>query len=130
MERPYLLFLGDVGDQLAAKTAHGILQWRPEACLGQLRLKGCAADLGIPDMGVAEAAASGARTMIVAVANSGGVLAERWVPSIVAALEAGLDVASGLHGRELVDVRHPGRAFRTGTGDRRPGRRVLTVGTP
>jgi hypothetical protein len=39
MERPYLLFLGDVGDQLAAKTAHGILQWRPEACLGQLRLE-------------------------------------------------------------------------------------------
>jgi uncharacterized NAD-dependent epimerase/dehydratase family protein len=145
MQRPYLLFLGDVGDQLAAKTAHGIRQWRPDWCVGQLRLAGCEADIGLPDVGVAEAAASGARTMVVAVANSGGVLAEHWVPTIVEALEAGLDVASGLHerlgdspaiaeaarrhGRELVDVRHPGRAFRTGTGARRPGRRLLTVGT-
>jgi len=145
MERPYLLFLGDVGDQLAAKTAHGVLQWRPGWCLGQLRLPGCAADLGIEDMGVAEAAAGGARTMVVAVANSGGVLAEHWAPTIVEALAAGLDVASGLHqrlgevpavaeaaarhGRRLIDVRHPTRAFRTGTGERRPGKRLLTVGT-
>lgn len=145
MERPYLLFLGDVGDQLAAKTAHGVLQWRPEWCLGQLRLAGCEADLGLPDMGVREAAERGARTMVVAVANSGGVLAEHWVPTIVEALAAGLDVASGLHqrlgdfpaiaeaarlhGRELVDVRHPRQAFATGTGAKRPGRRLLTVGT-
>ncbi len=145
MQRPYLLFLGDVGDQLAAKTAHGVLEWRREWCLGQLRLPGCAADLGIEDMGPAEAAARGVRTMVVAVANSGGVLAEHWVPTVVDAIEAGLDVASGLHqrlgefpaiaeaagrhGRTLIDVRHPTRAFRTGTGERRPGRRLLTVGT-
>ena len=35
----YLLFLGDAGDQLAAKTAQGIAHWRPEWCLGQLRLE-------------------------------------------------------------------------------------------
>jgi uncharacterized NAD-dependent epimerase/dehydratase family protein len=145
MQPPYLLFLGDVGDQLAAKTAHGILEWRSEWCLGQLRLPGCKADLGLPELGPAEAAAKGARTMIVAVANSGGVLAEHWAPAIVAALEAGLDVASGLHqrladfpaiaaaaashGRTLTDVRHPKERFRTGTGLKRPGKRVLTVGT-
>src|SRR4051812_15168263 len=99
MQPPYLLFLGDVGDQLAAKTAHGIREWRPEWCLGQLRLPGCRADLGLPELDPAQAATRGARTMVVAVANSGGVLAEHWVPSIVAALEAGLDVASGLHQR-------------------------------
>ena len=38
--RPYLLFLGDVPDALAAKTALGIVDWRPEWCLGQLRLPG------------------------------------------------------------------------------------------
>jgi hypothetical protein len=43
MQPPYLLFLGDVGDQLAAKTAHGIREWRPEWCVGQLRLPGCQA---------------------------------------------------------------------------------------
>lgn len=145
MQRPYLLFLGDVGDQLAAKTAYGILHWRRDSCLGQLRLPGCKADLGIEELGVREAAARGARTMVVAVANSGGVLAEHWVPTVVEAIEMGLDVASGLHqrladfpaiaeaarrhGRELFDVRHPTRQFRTGTGVKRSGKRLLTVGT-
>ena len=38
LAKPYLLFLGDVPDQLAAKTALGVVDWRPEWCLGQLRL--------------------------------------------------------------------------------------------
>ena len=145
MQPPYLLFLGDVGDQLAAKTAHGILEWRRDWCLGQHRLPGCQADLGLPELSPTEAAAKGARTMIVAVANSGGILAEHWQPTLLAALEAGLDLGSGLHqrlidlpavadmarglGRTLTDVRHPGRRFATGTGVRRPGKRLLTVGT-
>ncbi|MFN7322417.1 MAG: DUF1611 domain-containing protein, partial [Methylobacterium sp.] len=45
VEAPYLMFLGDVPDQLAAKTAQGIVDWRPEWCRGQLRLAGCKADL-------------------------------------------------------------------------------------
>jgi uncharacterized NAD-dependent epimerase/dehydratase family protein len=145
MQPPYLLFLGDVGDQLAAKTAYGILEWRRDWCVAQLRLPGCRADLGLVELTPREAAARGARTMIVAVANSGGVLAAHWAPTIVAALEAGLDVASGLHqrlgsfpeiaaaaarhGRTLTDVRHPTQTFATGTGLRRSGRRLLTVGT-
>jgi uncharacterized NAD-dependent epimerase/dehydratase family protein len=145
MQAPYLLFLGDVGDQLAAKTAHGIQQWRPEWCLGQLRLPGCKAALDLPDLTPAEAAAKGARTMVVAVANSGGTMPEHWVPSLVKALAEGLDLASGLHqrlgdfpalaeaaarhGRQLHDVRHPTRRFATGTGRPRQGRRLLTVGT-
>jgi len=145
IERPYLMFLGDVADALAAKTAHGIADWRPDWCLGQLRLPGCRADLGIPDLPVAEAARDGARTMIIGVANAGGRLPERWVRTIVEALETGLDVASGLHarltdipavaeaarrnGRSLFDVRHATEQFDTGKGTRRPGRRLLTVGT-
>lgn len=142
---PYLMFLGDVGDQLAAKTAHGIVDWRPEWCLGQRRLPGCKADLGIAEMSVAEAAAKGARTLIVGVANAGGVLPDHWTAEIVAAIEAGMDVASGLHtrlgskpeireaaarhGRQLLDVRHSDQRFDTGKGTKRPGLRLLTVGT-
>ena len=48
--KPYLLFLGDVQDQLAAKTAQGIVDWRPEWCVGQLRLPGCKAGTGLPDI--------------------------------------------------------------------------------
>ena len=143
--QPYLMFLGDVPDQLAAKTAAGIVDWRPECCLGQIRLPGCKADLGITDLSIAEAVAKGARTLVVGVVNAGGVLPDHWIGVIVAAIEAGLDVASGLHtrlgsvpaiaeaaaryGRQLFDVRHSDQHFATGKGVKRPGRRLLTVGT-
>lgn len=143
--KPYLLFLGDARDELAAKTAHGIVDWRPEWCLGQLRLSGCKADCRIPDLSIAEAVARGARTLVVGVANAGGVLPEHWVTTILAALEAGLDVATGLHrrlasfpeiaaaatrhGRRLHDVRYTDQVLPTGTGLKRPGLRLLTVGT-
>jgi uncharacterized NAD-dependent epimerase/dehydratase family protein len=143
--KPYLLFLGDVADQLAAKTAQGVVDWRRDWCVGQVRLPGCKADCGLPDMSIADAARQGARTMIVGVANAGGVLPDHWVASIVAALDAGMDVATGLHkrlgsipaiaeaahrsGRHLHDVRHTSRVFDTGKGVKREGRRLLTVGT-
>ncbi|MFC6050527.1 DUF1611 domain-containing protein, partial [Methylobacterium hispanicum] len=92
---PYLMFLGDVPDKLAAKTAYGIADWRPEWCVGQMRLPGCAADLGIPDLTLDEALAKGCRTLVIGVVNAGGVLPEHWVAEIVAAHDAGLDVASG-----------------------------------
>ena len=143
--KPYLLFLGDVHDQLAAKTAQGIVDWRPEWCVGQRRLQGCKADTGLPDISIADAAAKGAKTMVVGVANAGGVLPDHWISEIVAALDAGLDVATGLHkrlgsipeiaaaaarhGRKLHDVRFSDITFATGKGTKRPGRRLLTVGT-
>ena len=142
---PYLMFLGDVPDRLAAKTAFGIADWRPEWCVGQLRMPGCAADLGISDLTLEEAVAKGCRTMVIGVANAGGVLPGHWVAQVVAALDAGLDVASGLHvrlgsvpeiaaaadrnGRQLHDVRHSSETFETGKGTPRPGRRLLSVGT-
>lgn len=142
---PYLLFLGDVPDALAAKTALGIVDWRPEWCIGQLRFAGCGADAGIPDMTLQEAKAAGARTMIIGAVNAGGVLPPHWVDTIVAALDAGYDVASGLHmrlgdhpairaaaarwGRRLHDVRHATQRFDTGKGTKRSGLRLLTVGT-
>jgi uncharacterized NAD-dependent epimerase/dehydratase family protein len=142
---PYLLFLGDAHDQLAAKTAGGIAYWRPEWCVGQLRLPGCRADLGLPDLSIEEGVRKGARTLVVGVANRGGVIGEPWMPTLLGALEAGMDLASGLHnrlsdvpalrdaaarfGRRLSDVRHPTRDFDVGNGTKRTGKRLLTVGT-
>lgn len=145
IERPYLLFLGDVHDDLSAKTAYGIVDWRRDWCVGQLRLPGCKADAKLPDMSIEEAREAGARTLVIGVVNPGGVLPEHWIETIVHAIEAGLDIASGLHmrlgavpeireaaekaGRKLADVRHSTERFATGKGTRRPGRRLLTVGT-
>ena len=135
IQSPYLLFLGDAPDIATAKTAAGIRQWRPELCAGQLRLPGCRVDLGLPDLTPAEAAARGIRTLIIGIANDGGFIAPSWVSAIVSALEAGLDVASGLHepldgvpqiaaaakrsGRHLIEVRQPAQSFMPGTGKKR-----------
>ena len=142
---PYLLFLGDVEDDLAAKTGYGIVDWRRDWVAGQLRLPGCKADAEVPDLTLEEAVAKGVKTMIIGVANAGGFLPDHWVDTIVQALQAGLDVASGLHvrlgdipavataasahGRKLFDARHSKEKFDTGKGTKRAGLRLLTVGT-
>jgi uncharacterized NAD-dependent epimerase/dehydratase family protein len=145
IDPPYVLFLGDVADDLAAKTAKGIVDWRREWCLGQVRLPGCKTDAGVPDLTMGEAVERGARTMIIGVVNAGGVLPGHWIDALVRALELGLDLASGLHvrlgsipqladaakrcGRKLFDVRIPSQSFATGKGTKRPGKRLLSVGT-
>lgn len=145
IEHPYLMFLGDAADQLAAKVANGVAMWRPEWCKGQLRLDGCNATLGLPDMTLQEAADAGCKSVIVGVANRGGVISETWKKSLVEALDLGMDIASGLHnkvadvpeiadaakanGRQLFDVRHPSQSFDVAKGTKRSGKRLLTVGT-
>lgn len=141
---PYLLYLGNARDDLAAKTARGLAFWRPEWCVGQRRGSRCATNLGLPDLDFVEARAMGANTMIVGVANAGGVMDEETVADVVAALEAGMNVASGLHerlashpqvmaaaqrnARHLFDARKP-PVLPVGHGKPRAGRRLLTVGT-
>ena len=145
IETPYLLFLGDAPDQLAAKVAQGIRDWRPDNAVGQLRLAGCAADVRLPDMDLAAAKAAGAKTLVIGVANRGGVISKDWKKVLVQALEEGFDLASGLHtllrdeedlravahatGRKLHDVRVPGVQYPIASGERRGGKRCLTVGT-
>ena len=145
LKTPYLLFLGDAPDALAAKVAQGIKDWRPEHCAGQLRLAGCKADLGLPDMTVAEAQAAGAETLVVGAANRGGVISPLWLETLVGAARAGMDIASGLHNRltdlptlveaaesagtQLLDVRVPQQAYPIADGKRRTGKRCLAVGT-
>ncbi len=145
IKTPYLLFLGDAPDALAAKVARGIRDWRPEFCLGQIRLPGCAADMGVPDMTLAEARTAGAQTLVIGVANRGGVISPAWKKVLVQALEEGFDLASGLHnllrdepdlravaeatGQQLHDVRVPSVDYPIANGERRRGKRVLAVGT-
>ncbi len=145
IETPYLLFLGDAPDQLAAKVAQGIKDWRPENAVGQYRMEGCKADLGLPDMDLAAAKAAGAKTLVIGVANRGGVISQAWKKVLVAALEEGFDLASGLHnllreepdlvavaeatGQALHDVRVPEVEYPIASGVKRSGKRVLAVGT-
>jgi uncharacterized NAD-dependent epimerase/dehydratase family protein len=145
IKTPYLLFLGDAPDQLAAKVAQGIKDWRPENAVGQFRMDGCNADLGLADMTLLEAKEAGAKTLVIGVANRGGVISQAWKKVLIQALEEGFDLASGLHnllrdeedlaavaracGRELHDVRVPSVKYPIANGKKRSGKRMLAVGT-
>lgn len=142
---PYLLFMGDVGDDGHAKTGHGIAYWRPELCAGQMRLPGCAVDMGLPEMNTQQAVDAGICTAIVCIASTGGILSDAWIPSLAELARAGIDIAAGTHSRlndnedlvvaalaggaRLIDVREPPPGLPVGRGRRRSGKRVLTVGT-
>ncbi len=145
IETPYLLFLGDAPDNLAAKVAQGIKDWRPENAVGQFRMAGCKADVGLRDMTLAEAREAGAKTLVIGVANRGGVISSAWKEVLIEALAMGFDLASGLHnllanegdlvaasqinGGTLHDVRVPNVQYPIADGKKRSGKRVLAVGT-
>ncbi len=145
IKTPYRLFLGDAPDQLAVKVAQGIRDWLPAHAVGQLRMPGCGADLDLRDMTLDEGLAAGAQTLVIGVANRGGVISAAWKEVLIAALGAGYDLASGLHnllrdepdlvaaaqahGRSLHDVRVPAVKYPIANGQRRRGKRCLAVGT-
>jgi uncharacterized NAD-dependent epimerase/dehydratase family protein len=142
---PYLLFLGDTADAPYAKTAFGLRDWAPEKCVGEYSLPGGAVTTGLPQLKPAEAAARGARSLVIGVANIGGTLNREWMPALLEALEAGLDIVSGMHtrladnreldaaakrlGRRLIDFRSPPPGLPIASGRKRSGQRLLTVGT-
>lgn len=145
IQTPYLLFLGDAPDQLAAKVAQGIKDWRPENAVGQFRMEGCGADMGLTDMSLEEGLEAGAKTLVIGVANRGGVISAEWKKVLVQALQLGYDIAAGLHnllrnedelqaaarvnGGTLFDVRIPTVAYPIANGKKRTGKRALAIGT-
>lgn len=145
LPHPYLLFLGDTTEAGYAKTAIGLRDWAPQLCVGEWGLSGCTVTTGLPGMAPAQAHAAGARALVIGVANGGGVVEPDWVPALVEALAQGLDLVSGMHqllcdipglaaaaqrhGRRLINVRVPPAGLPVANGRKRPGKRVLTVGT-
>lgn len=145
LSTPYLLFLGDIDQPSYAKTAFGLVDWAPDLCVGEWSTTEGAVSAGLTRMDPAEAWSRGARSLVIGVANPGGVIPDSWVAALVEALDAGLDVVSGLHrpltsipeldeaarrnGRRLVDIRVPPKNIPVGTGRKRTGKRLLTVGT-
>ena len=144
LPQPYLLFLGDTVEPGYAKTAFGLRDWAGDKCVGEYAC-GATVTTGLPRLTPAEAAAKGARGLVIGVANPGGVIPASWRKSLVEALEAGLDIVSGMHarladipelaeaasllGRRLIDIRVPPIDIPVASGRKRSGKRLLTVGT-
>jgi uncharacterized NAD-dependent epimerase/dehydratase family protein len=143
--QPHLLFLGDVTEPGFAKTAFGLRDWAGDRCVGEYALPGARVSLGLPSLDPKAAAARGARSMVIGVANAGGHIPASWFGALLEALEAGLDLVSGMHVRlsslpglqaaadkycrRLIDVRTPPTGIPVASGLKRSGRRLLTVGT-
>ena len=142
---PYLLFLGDVTEPGYAKTAFGLRDWAADRCIGEWALPGAKVTTGLASLDPAAAGARGARALVVGVASPGGVIPAAWLGALHEALEAGLDLVSGMHsrladlpgmaaaaqrlGRQLIDVRVPPAVIPVASGAKRRGKRLLTVGT-
>ena len=145
LPQPYLLFLGDTVEEGYAKTAFGLRDWAPERCIGEFALAGATVSAGLARLTPGEAKARGARSLVIGVANSGGTIPASWRPVLKDALAAGLHLVSGMHNRlrdisglsalaaqngvRLIDVRDPPAGLPVGTGRKRTGKRLLTVGT-
>lgn len=141
---PYLVFLGGQHNASFAKTAQGLRDWARDRCIGEWSSDGVAT-IGLPCVAPADAAKLGAKAMVIGVANVGGAIDPSWIPELTAALEAGLDLVSGLHGAlgdhpelvaaarqgdaRLIDVRVPPAGIPIADGAPRTGKRLLTVGT-
>jgi uncharacterized NAD-dependent epimerase/dehydratase family protein len=142
---PFLVYLGHSADALGIKTSRGVATFRREDCVGEFRYDDCPMTLGLPRLGMEEAAGAGARTLVLGVASAGGRLPTDLVDDAAAALEAGMNVAAGLHerlrgearlvalaearGLQLFDLRDPPANLTVGKGYPRRGHRLLTVGT-
>ena len=145
IEAPFLLYLGHSTDSVGIKTSRGLATFRPDDCVGEFRHDNCPLSLGLPRLTMEEAAAQGAKTLVLGIAHAGGAMAPALIEDAHAALAAGMNVASGLHhrlkdvpslvalaqtlGLSLIDVRDPPKDLRVGNGEFRAGRRLLTVGT-
>jgi D-glutamate N-acetyltransferase len=142
---PYLVFLGDTQEPLFAKTAFGLRDWARDRCIGEWSCGDTAVTTGLPRVSPKDAKDRGARSLVIGVANYGGIIQENWMPTLLEALESGLDLIGGMHsklqdieplkkaaarlGRRLIDVRVPPANIPVANGRKRTGKRLLTVGT-
>ncbi len=124
-----------------AKTAVGVLRYRPQEVAAVIDSTQAGRDAGdcagagggIPVVaGVAAAAEAGADSLLVGVAPQGGELPVAWRASVLAALERGWDVLSGLHAFLADDPEFAAAAARTGArlldARRPPARRPVAAG--
>lgn len=139
---PFVVYVGDYSS-IQRKVAKGLHEWAPE--------KVCAY-VGEPDSNItdtfknlSDVPTSLGKTLVIGIAPFGGQLDSTLIKLAVEACTRGYDVAAGLHEKlsdcpeiveaaiannvKLYDFRHRVENYPTGTGAKREGIRLLTVGT-
>jgi uncharacterized NAD-dependent epimerase/dehydratase family protein len=141
----------------SAKTAYGVIRYGPDDVVAVLDSTQAGQNVAtflpghdipiVASLAEVLAQPNSPDALLIGIAPTGGRLPDTWRSTILAAIEAGLDVLSGLHtfvgddpefaaaaaarGTRIVDYRRPPERMETAVGRRHgPGKRViLTVGT-
>jgi uncharacterized NAD-dependent epimerase/dehydratase family protein len=149
VKRYLILAEGHSGDPHHGKTARGVIRYSPHSSVAVVDSERAGTVLeGVPVVGsVAEGLAYEPTTALVGVATTGGHLPPLWRRLLRSAIEAGLDVESGMHafladdpeyaelararGVELRDLRRPPSDLGVATGEnlRHDALVVHTVGS-
>ena len=146
LPKPYVLFIGDVDLSVRAKIAHSLAYFCSHDCVGVVYAKKNRVIIdGLPELTLAQAREKGARSMVLATVNPGGMVADTDITYILQAIDCGLDVISGMHtplssfdpirrlaqdkGVQLHELRCANTHISVATGKKRSGKRILTVGT-
>ncbi len=149
MKRYLILAEGHSGDPHHGKTARGVIRYSPHSSVAVVDSERAGTVLeGVPVVGsVSEGLAYEPTTALVGVATTGGHLPPLWRRLLRSAIEAGLDVESGMHafladdpeyaqlararGVELRDLRRPPPDLGVATGEnlRHDALVVHTVGS-
>jgi uncharacterized NAD-dependent epimerase/dehydratase family protein len=156
LRRLVILAEGQFGAH-SAKTAYGVIRYARDDVVAVLDSTRAGQNVAsflpghdipiVATLDEALASATPPDALLIGIAPTGGRLPDSWRSTILAAIDADLDVLSGLHtfvgddlefaaaarghGVELVDYRRPPERMETAVGRRHgPGKRViLTVGT-
>ena len=139
--QPYLVYLGDAKNPNEAKVATGLNDWALNKVCGKIK----DAYNICPQINEIAFDNSIAKTLVIGKSPFGGKLDDTLVGVIEEALERGLNVASGMHEKlidnkkfvdlalknnvKLYDFRHRNDVYPLGSGLKRSGIRILTVGT-
>lgn len=142
---PYLIYLGDETSEDNCKTGFGIAEWSTRNCIGQLRSSESTVSIGLADMSLEQAVKAGAKSLVIGVAGVGGRIPSAWHWDLLQAASLGMTLVSGGHeklaqlpglteaakssGATLVEIRNSQARFPVATGEKREGKRLLSIGT-
>jgi len=142
---PYLIYLGDETREDNCKTGFGIAEWATRNCIGQFRKSDNTVSIGLADMTLDQAVKAGAKSLVIGIAGLGGKISASWQADLLQAASLGLTIVSGAHeklaqldglteaanrsGASLVEIRNSKARYPVATGEKRPGKRLLSVGT-
>lgn len=145
IKKPYVLFLGQATDLKDVKTATGVAIWSKGDAIAEAKLHACTVTTGLPCVSSPrEAKSLRAQTLLVGCVSPAGKIDSAWLVMLEDYIMQGFDIACGMHdrltnyprlvraarfmGTQLIDFRYQDIDYPLGTGRKRKGYRLLTVG--